>query len=93
MANPEVRTGELEPGIVVNGRGHIDYVIPQLSLAPGEYLVSLAIHDAHGLVRLDFADRLVTLRVQPGERPMNGKVDLLGEWEHPSVEPIASEAG
>ncbi len=91
MANPAVRTAELEPGIVVSGHGHIDYVIPQLSLAPGEYLISLAIHDAHGLVRLDFADRLVTLRVQPGDRTVNGKVDLLGQWEHPASEPLAIE--
>lgn len=91
MANPEVRTAEQEPDLVLSGRGHIDYAIPQLSLAPGEYLVSLAIHDAHGLVRLDFADRIVTLRVQPGEKPLNGKVDLLGTWTHPAPDTVEAE--
>jgi energy-coupling factor transporter ATP-binding protein EcfA2 len=86
MANPEIRTVDLDPSLVVAGRGHIDYRIPDLSLAPGEYLVSFAVHDAHGLVRLDYADRLLTVHVQPGDRAVHGKVDLLGAWQHPAAD-------
>jgi lipopolysaccharide transport system ATP-binding protein len=86
MANPEIRTSELADDLVVEGPGHIDYVIPRLGLAPGEYFLSFAVHDAHGLVRLDYADRLLTVHVQPGARPVNGKVELFGSWEHPGAD-------
>jgi lipopolysaccharide transport system ATP-binding protein len=86
MANPEIRTSELADDLVVEGPGHIDYVIPRLGLAPGEYFLSFAVHDAHGLVRLDYADRLLTVHVQPGARPVNGKVELFGSWQHPGAD-------
>jgi hypothetical protein len=80
-----VRTRDLDPDTVLEGRGHIDYVIPKLPLAPGEYLISLAIHDAHGMVRLDVKHRLLMLHVQPGDEPVNGRFDLLGSWVGPTA--------
>lgn len=85
LANPTVRTADLAADVVVDGPGHVDYVIPELSLAPGEYLISLAIHDAHGMVRLDYKSRMTMLHVQPGERAVIGKVDLLGHWSGPTA--------
>lgn len=84
MANPTIRTAELQEGIVVEGAGFVDYTVEQLVLAPGEYEFSFAIHDAHGLVRLDHHDRMMSMHVQPGHRPIGGKVDLLGTWSVPA---------
>jgi hypothetical protein len=83
MANPGVRTATLDPAVVLEGDGHIDYAIPRLALAPGDYALSVAIHDSHGMVRLDYGDRIAKLRIQPGKQPMDGKVDLLGTWSRP----------
>lgn len=84
MANPSIRTAQLSEGLVLDGAGSIDYSIERLSLAPGEYEFSFAVHDAHGLVRLDHHDRFMSLHVQPGDNPVAGKVDLLGSWSAPS---------
>ncbi len=83
IANPGVRTGDRLPDLVLSGQGHIDYRIPSLALGPGEYDLSVAIHDAHGMVRLDYQDRTVVLHVQPGDEPIMGKIDLLGTWAAP----------
>jgi ABC-2 type transport system ATP-binding protein/lipopolysaccharide transport system ATP-binding protein len=83
IANPGVRTGDRAPDLVVSGRGHVDYTVPKLSLGPGEYELSIAIHDAHGMVRLDYQARVAVLHVQPGDEPIMGKIDLLGTWAQP----------
>jgi lipopolysaccharide transport system ATP-binding protein len=83
MANPGIQTAALEPAIVLEGDGHIDYRVPRVALAPGVYDLSFAIHDAHAMVRLDYQSHLAQLRVQPGEEPSGGKVDLLGTWSVP----------
>jgi hypothetical protein len=84
IANPGVRTGDRRPDLVLSGRGFVDYRVERLSLAPGEYDLSVAIHDAHGMVRLDYQARTAVLRVQPGDEPMMGKIDLLGTWVLPA---------
>ena len=85
LANPSIRTRDLVADLVVEGEGHLDYAIPSLSLAPGEYLLSFAIHDAHGMVRLDHKSRMAMLHVQPGQKAVAGKVDLLGTWSGPNA--------
>jgi ABC-2 type transport system ATP-binding protein/lipopolysaccharide transport system ATP-binding protein len=83
IANPGVRTGDKQPDLVLSGQGHVDYRVERLSLGPGEYDLSVALHDAHGMVRLDYQGRATTLHVQPGDEPIMGKVDLLGSWVLP----------
>jgi len=84
MANPGLRTSSLSPELVLSGSGSVDYSVERLVLAPGEYFFSFAIHDAHGLVRLDLRSR-VSVHVQTGESPVGGKVDLLGTWTVPTA--------
>lgn len=86
MANHTFRTSQAVADLVLEGRGHLDYRVDQLVLAPGEYFLSFAIHDAHGLVRLDLKPR-VSVHVQTGEVTVEGKVDLLGTW---MVGPVSS---
>jgi ABC-2 type transport system ATP-binding protein/lipopolysaccharide transport system ATP-binding protein len=79
VATPGMRPTH-QPEAKLSGRGHIDYAIDRLVLGPGEYTMSLAIHDANGMVRFDHQDRAVQLRVQPGRRPVVGVVDMMGRW-------------
>ena len=83
LANPGVRTGDRTPDLVLEGRGYVDYAVDRLALGPGEYDLSVAIHDAHGMVRLDYQARTVVLHVQPGDEPIMGKIDMLGTWATP----------
>jgi ABC-2 type transport system ATP-binding protein/lipopolysaccharide transport system ATP-binding protein len=79
VATPGMRpTHQTE--IDISGRGYVDYQIDRLVLGPGEYTMSLAIHDAKGMVRFDHQDRAVQLRVQPGRQPVVGVVDMMGRW-------------
>jgi ABC-2 type transport system ATP-binding protein/lipopolysaccharide transport system ATP-binding protein len=64
----------------VSGRGHVDYQIDRLVLGPGDYTLSLAVHDANGMVRFDHQDRAAQLRVQPGREMVTGVVDMMGRW-------------
>ena len=65
------------------GDGYVDYQIETLSLAPGDYVVSFAVHDQAAMVRFDYQERAATLHVQPGDRTVVGLVDLLGRWDAP----------
>jgi ABC-2 type transport system ATP-binding protein/lipopolysaccharide transport system ATP-binding protein len=68
-----------QPGQMHDGRGHVDYTIPSLSLGPGEYSVTVAVHDHDATAVLDKKERVVTFRVATDE-PVFGLVDLMGEW-------------
>jgi lipopolysaccharide transport system ATP-binding protein len=70
----------------VDGRGHIDFLIPQLPLMPGTYLIDAAVTDASMLHTFDQRLEDVTLHVQPGtsvERA--GLVDVGGSWVGPAL--------
>ncbi|HZN14698.1 MAG TPA: ABC transporter ATP-binding protein [Acidimicrobiales bacterium] len=83
IANPSVRAEDRAPDLVLSGRGYVDYAVPKLSLGAGDYELSIAIHDEHAMVRLDYKARVARLHVQPGDQPIIGKIDLLGTWAHP----------
>ena len=85
VATPGMRPTH-RPGALVSGKGHVDYEIDRLVLGTGDYTMSLAIHDANGMVRFDHQDRKVQLRVQPGREPVIGVVDLMGRWSPPTDE-------
>jgi homopolymeric O-antigen transport system ATP-binding protein len=57
----------------------VDYDIERFPLAPGDYAISVVLADTNGKV-LDRAERLGVLRVRPGKRPVEGLVDLQGQW-------------
>ena len=67
------------PGKTYDGAGSIDYQIPSLTLGPGEYSVTVAVHDTDGTMVIDKKERVVTFRVETDD-PVYGMVDLMGEW-------------
>ena len=87
VATPGMRPTHRHEG-TVSGDGYVDYDIDRLVLGTGEYTLSLAIHDANGMVRFDHQDRALQLRVQPGKERVSGVVDLMGRWQ-----PAVSEDG
>ena len=83
VATPGMRPTH-HPEKTVSGDGYVDYEIERLVLGAGEYTLSLAIHDANGMIRFDHQDRALQLRVQPGREIVSGVVDLMGKWSPPS---------
>ena len=86
VATPGMRPTHRAEG-VVSGEGYVDYDIDRLVLGTGEYTLSLAIHDAHGMVRFDHQDRALQLKVQPGKERVSGVVDMMGRWQPPTGGP------
>jgi ABC-2 type transport system ATP-binding protein/lipopolysaccharide transport system ATP-binding protein len=80
VATPGMRPTHRPEG-VIKGDGYVDYDIDRLVLGTGDYTLSLAIHDANGMVRFDHQDRALQLRVQPGKERISGVVDLMGRWQ------------
>jgi lipopolysaccharide transport system ATP-binding protein len=68
----------------IEGRGHIDFVVPRLPLLPGTYLVDVAVTDKSMMHTFDHRLEEVTFHVQPGSSPeRSGLIDLGGHWEGP----------
>jgi homopolymeric O-antigen transport system ATP-binding protein len=85
VSGPNSEFGQVRAGQVA-GSGHVDYVLDELPLTPGSYLVSAAITDLTMLHVFDYRDRAFTLAVQPGSSPdRNGLVTLAGRWSSPSI--------
>lgn len=65
----------------LEGEGFVDYVLSDLPLLPGTYVISGSIWDPHGTRPYDYREKAYVLHVQPsaGTRH-NGIVELGGEW-------------
>ena len=63
------------------GKGQARFSVPSIPFGPGDYLVSVDVRDADGLVVFDQADRAARLRVRSGPVEVNGLVRLEGGWE------------
>lgn len=88
-AGVHVGVAPMRPGdhtTVLEGRGFIDFAMPRLVLAPGEFMVGVDIHDENAMVRFDHHEDLLPLRVQPGADFILGIADLQGKWLPPSVD-------
>jgi ABC-type polysaccharide/polyol phosphate transport system ATPase subunit len=69
---------------VLEGEGFIDYTMPSLVLAPGEFMLGVDIHDQHAMVRYDHHEDLLALRVVPNDEDfVMGVANLGGRWEKP----------
>jgi hypothetical protein len=66
----------------LSGSGSIDFVMPMVVLGPGEYSLSVAVHDADGTMVIDKKERVITFRVGT-DLPFAGITDLLGTWTEP----------
>jgi lipopolysaccharide transport system ATP-binding protein len=80
------RLGTLE------GEGHVDLVIPKLSLLPGAYSISAGILDAQGLRPLDLQSRAYPFSVVSDRRDF-GVVSLEHHWQHERGPVAAVPAG
>lgn len=91
LANPTMFVSD-EPSVPVYlGEGYADYRIDELLLAPGTYFVNAAIHDCRAMTVFDRVDDVLTLRVQPGSKIVQGMVEMGGRWG-PLVAPLSDLA-
>jgi len=65
-----------------SGDGSIESVMPSVVLGPGEYTLSVAVHDSDGTMVVDKKERVITFRVGT-DLPFTGVTDLLGSWSDP----------
>jgi lipopolysaccharide transport system ATP-binding protein len=79
LANPGMRPVRGPRG-VFQGEGFGEYRIERLPLSPGVYRITAAIHDSGAMSVFDRVEDAATLRVHPGDQPVLGLVDLIGEW-------------
>jgi lipopolysaccharide transport system ATP-binding protein len=85
VANPGMRPlGDDAPELPA-GEGYVDYEIDELSLGPGQYVLSVAAHDHTGTTVLDKRERFLQLRVQPGSHLVYGLVEMMGTWRPPTT--------
>lgn len=80
-----------QTGPTYTGEGYVDYVVPSVPLGPGEYQMTVAVHDVHGTMVLDKRERVVTFRVH-ATKPLYGLVDLSGSWS-PLSGPVLEDSG
>ena len=79
VANPSMRpTHDTEK--VFDGTGTVDYRIDRLSLLPGEYHITIAVHDSHATKVFDKREMAVRFRVH-ADHDLSGLVDLMGTWD------------
>jgi hypothetical protein len=82
VAGPNTKADDL-PIAAIDGQGHVDYVIRELPLLPGEYRVSASIYDDSCTHAYDYHDRRFAFRVLPsGPGSRYGVVQLPARWEH-----------
>jgi lipopolysaccharide transport system ATP-binding protein len=66
----------------LDGAGYIDYVIDELPLLTGQYLLSVAVYDETMLHAYDHHDRMYQLVVQSrGKRERYGVLSIPAQWE------------
>lgn len=92
-AGVHVGVTPMRPGdhdTIMSGNGYIDFVMPRLVLAAGEFMLGVDIHDEHAMVRFDHHEDLLPIRVQPGSDFILGIADLQGKWTIPA--PAAADS-
>jgi ABC-type polysaccharide/polyol phosphate transport system ATPase subunit len=70
----------------LKGNAVIDFVVPNVSLMPGVFDISVSLSDHTGLKVYDFRQKVKRFDVQPGVVGFsNGLVSLGGEWQAPTT--------
>lgn len=80
LANPTMFPASTPGQPVYLGEGYADYRIPRLTLSPGTYRITAAIHDSRAFTVFDRVDDAAVVRVQQGPTIVRGVVDLDGGW-------------
>ncbi len=71
----------------VHGSGIVDYTIPNLPLLPGMYYLTVAVHDANGLVTFDHHERAYRFTVRSHSlKTSYGLIELPARWVHAATD-------
>lgn len=84
MASPNSALQHLQTGAIGTGRGYVDFIIDELPLLPGDYLLSTSVTDRDRMHVHDAWERSHSLRIVPGSSTeREGLIDLKGRWQPP----------
>ena len=84
MASPNSALQHLQTGAIGAGRGYVDFIIDELALLPGDYLLSTSVTDRDRMHVHDAWERSHSLRIVPGSSTeREGLIDLKGRWQPP----------
>ena len=84
LASPNSALQQLSTGSISAGRGYVDFIIDELGLLAGDYLLSTSITDNARMHVYDAWERSHTLRIVPGSSSeREGLTDLRGKWQPP----------
>ncbi|MDP7067982.1 MAG: ABC transporter ATP-binding protein [Acidimicrobiales bacterium] len=84
LASPNSALQQLRTGSIGEGRGYVDFIIDELSLLPGDYLLSTSVTDRDRMHVHDAWERSHSLRIVPGSSTeREGLTDLKGKWQPP----------
>ena len=70
MASPNSALQHLQTGAIGTGRGYVDFIIDELPLLPGDYLLSTSVTDRDRMHVHDAWERSHSLRIVP-DHPLN----------------------
>jgi lipopolysaccharide transport system ATP-binding protein len=80
--NTSVAGFEIE---AIEGRGYVDYVIPELPLLRGRYFITAGLFDESGAFAYDHGDNLASFEVRPTPgADLYGTVYIPARWIHQS---------
>ncbi len=83
VTTASTRTGDFDPGDVLEGEGFMEWAIEDLRLTPGSYYLSPKLIDQTGLHVLDEQDRWYRFTVREGRyHETGGTVILPATWAH-----------
>jgi hypothetical protein len=83
VTSASTRTGEFDPGDVLEGEGFIEWTITDLRLTPGSYYLSPKLIDQTGLHVLDEQERWYRFQVRSGRYLETGGCAILpATWAH-----------
>ena len=84
LASPNSALQHLQTGAIEIGRGYVDFIIDELPLLPGDYLLSTSVTDRDRMHVHDAWERSHSLRIVPGSSTeREGLTDLKGRWQPP----------
>ncbi len=83
VTTASTRTGDFDPGDVLEGEGFLEWAIDDLRLTPGSYYLSPRLIDQTGLHVLDEQERWYRFQVRAGRYLESGGCTILpASWSH-----------
>jgi len=73
----------IDPRVAIEGDGSVDYVVPEMLLLNGNYLLTAAIFDHDGVYAYDHQSHSYLFSIVPGSiGERYGMIYLPSRWEH-----------